>query len=164
MNKAKLAIISLALACSPLIANAESQTYLTPYIGGFDILESKDRKPMLGLEARFEDYYGIFTPKFGIYSTTETSVYTYLGFNLIFPFNNQWRLMPGFAVGYYSHNSGKNLGGPYEFRSSVELNYQMVNKHRIGLAFSHTSNAGIYSKNPGAEDLLLTYGVPFSIF
>lgn len=70
---------------------------------------------------------------------------------------------PSFAVAAYEDGGGKDLGGVIEFRTGVELSYRFPNAHRLGVAYQHLSNAGIYDRNPGAENLLLTYSIPFSI-
>ena len=64
---------------------------------------------------------------------------------------------PSFGGGYYDDGSGKKLGHSIEFRTTLEVSYQMKNKDRIGLSFGHISNANIGSKNPGVEILSLSY-------
>ena len=67
---------------------------------------------------------------------------------------------PSFGVGLYSGGSGKNLGSPVEFRSMVELGYQFDNQSRFSLGYSHISNAGITTTNPGSNILSVYYHVP----
>ena len=58
---------------------------------------------------------------------------------------------PSFGVGYYDDGSGKELGNEIQFRTNLEISYELKNDNRIGLSFSHISNANIGDKNPGVE-------------
>jgi len=69
-------------------------------------------------------------------------------------------LTPSFGVGAYDEGDGKDLGDTIEFRSQVELAYRFDNRSRVGVAFSHISNAGIGDRNPGTEILNVYYAYP----
>lgn len=66
-----------------------------------------------------------------------------------------------FAPGYY-HYGDKNvdLDYPLEFKSGVETGYEFDNKMRMGVSFSHISNASLSSHNPGTEILAINYSIP----
>tara|TARA_Y100000768_G_C23858007_1_gene624277 strand:- start:37 stop:567 length:531 start_codon:yes stop_codon:yes gene_type:complete len=68
---------------------------------------------------------------------------------------------PSFGLGYYNDGSGKKLGNEIQFRTSFEVSYELKNNNRIGLSFSHISNANLGDKNPGVEILNLSYQIPF---
>ena len=68
---------------------------------------------------------------------------------------------PSFGAGYYDDGKGKKLGNNIEFRTTLEISYEMKNKNRIGLSFSHISNANIGDKNPGVEIINLSYQIPY---
>jgi lipid A 3-O-deacylase len=72
-------------------------------------------------------------------------------------------ITPSFAPGFYSHASGIDLGYPLEFRSQLDVTYRL-DRHssRIGVSFSHTSNAQLGSHNPGTEVLMLNYSIALS--
>jgi len=70
-------------------------------------------------------------------------------------------LTPSFGVGYYDDGDGKKLGNNIEFRTTLEVSYQLKNKNRIGLSFGHISNADLGDNNPGVEILNLSYQIPF---
>jgi lipid A 3-O-deacylase len=137
--------------------------YIVPYVGIFDVFDKRN-SALAGIEVRvlglLENKYFI-APKVGAYVNAKNSIYSYIGFNLDIPLYKDVYLIPGIAVGSYFKGEGKRLGGILGFRSSIELNYKMHNRHRIGISLSHISNANIYKKNPGAEDLVITYSVPF---
>ena len=69
---------------------------------------------------------------------------------------------PSLGVGYYDDGDGKKLGNNIEFRTTLEVSYQLNNKNRIGLSFGHISNANIGDKNPGVEILSFSYQIPFN--
>ena len=48
-----------------------------------------------------------------------------------------------------------------EFRSQIELAVRLENDIRVGVSFSHISNASFGEENPGVESLALTYVIPF---
>jgi len=75
---------------------------------------------------------------------------------------SNFNFTPSFGVGYYNDGDGKKLGNDIEFRTTLELSYELANKNRIGLSFGHISNANIGDKNPGVEILSLSYHVPFN--
>ena len=64
-------------------------------------------------------------------------------------------------MGAFSKGNGKDLGHEIEFRSTLEISYQLKNKNRIGLSVGHLSNAGIGDINPGTEILSLSYQVSY---
>ena len=70
---------------------------------------------------------------------------------------------PSIGVGYYDDGKGKKLGNEIQFRTTLEISYQLENRNRIGLAFfSHISNANLGGNNPGVEILNLSYQIPFN--
>ena len=54
-------------------------------------------------------------------------------------------------TGLYSLKTGVDLGGPIEFRSGIDVAYQLENGMRLGLGWDHRSNLEIYERNPGVE-------------
>ena len=61
----------------------------------------------------------------------------------------------------YEDGDGKKLGNNLEFRTTLEISYELKNKNRIGLSIGHISNANIGDKNPGAEIISLSYQIPY---
>ena len=70
-------------------------------------------------------------------------------------------ITPSFGAGYYDDGDGKKLGNEIEFRTTLELSYQLENKNRIGISFGHISNANLGDKNPGTEILSLSFQKPY---
>ena len=67
----------------------------------------------------------------------------------------------GLGPGYFAKGHGKRLGYPLEIRSSIDLAYRFFSDKRLGLQFYHLSNASFSPKNPGVENLMLFYAIPF---
>ena len=68
---------------------------------------------------------------------------------------------PNIGVGLYDEGDGKKLGSSIEFRSGLELSYELENERRIGISISHISNASIGDKNPGTEIISISYQIPY---
>lgn len=66
-----------------------------------------------------------------------------------------WRADASFMPGFYEEGGGLDLGSSIEFRSSVALSRAVGERTRIGLAYSHISNASIAEHNPGEDSVWL---------
>ena len=118
---------------------------------GPDSYDFFDLKPFLGFETT-SDSANYFIA--GIY--LEDNIGTlFIGDSSNFIFT------PSFGAGYYDDGNGKKLGNNIEFRTTLEISYQLQNKNRIGLSFGHISNANIGDKNPGVEIISLSYQMPY---
>ena len=115
-----------------------------------------------------EDNFFYLKPFIGIETTSKSAYYIlggiYLEDNLGQLFigeKSNFNFTPSFGAGYYDDGNGKKLGNKIEFRTTLEISYEMQNKNRIGLSFSHISNANIGEKNPGVEIISLSYQIPY---
>jgi len=115
-----------------------------------------------------EDNFFYLKPFIGIEATTDSAFYflggIYLEDNLgklLIGKANKWNFTPSFGLGYYEEGNGKKLGNKLEFRTTLELSYQLKNDDRIGFSLGHISNANIGNKNPGVEIISLSYQKPF---
>ncbi len=114
------------------------------------------------------DNFFYLKPFAGIEVTSDSAYYLLGGFyledNLGKLFTGKrsgYIFTPSFGAGYYDDGDGKKLGNNLEFRTTLEVSYQLKNKNRIGLSFGHISNANIGDKNPGAEIISLSYQIPY---
>ncbi len=115
-----------------------------------------------------EDNFFYLKPFVGVESTTDSALYLlggiYLEDNLgklLIGEKNKWNFTPSFGLGYYDDGNGKKLGNKIEFRTTLEISYQLNNDDRIGFSLGHISNANIGKKNPGVEIVSLSYQKPF---
>ena len=115
-----------------------------------------------------EDNFFFLKPFFGIEYTSDSAMYFLSG---IYVEDNLGQLFegrksnlyftPSFGAGIYDDGSGKKLGNDIQFRTSLEFSYELKNKNRIGVSFSHISNANLGNKNPGVEILSISYHIPY---
>jgi hypothetical protein len=96
-------------------------------------------------------------PAAGMVAGVHGSLYAYGGFRFDFPFGRRWTFSPGWAVGLYDRSPRFDLGGPLEFRTSLELAWRLPDGIRVGVCLYHLSNGGLFARNPGSEALVLTY-------
>ena len=115
-----------------------------------------------------EDNYFYLKPFAGIEATSKSAYYIlggiYLEDNLGQLFigdRSNFIFIPSFGAGYYEDGNGNKLGSKIEFKTAFEISYEMQNKNRIGLSFSHISNANISNTNPGVEIISLSYQIPY---
>jgi len=115
-----------------------------------------------------EDNFFFLKPFFGLEYTNDSASYILTG---IYVEDNLGELLdgnkskvfftPSFGVGLYDDGSGKKLGNDIQFRTSLEVSYELNNNNRIGISFSHISNANLGDKNPGVEILSFSYHIPY---
>ena len=115
-----------------------------------------------------EDNFFFLKPFFGLEFTNDSASYFLTGIyfednlgELFEGDNSKYFFTPSFGAGIYDDGSGKKLGNDLQFRTSVEISYELKNKNRIGISFSHISNANLGDKNPGVEILSFSYHIPY---
>jgi hypothetical protein len=143
-------------------ARADDPDYLALGAGAFDAFRSSTIAGEFRAEYRSKLKWWIFKPFTGVMATSEGSFYGFGGLLLDVYLGRRLVVTPSFAAGLYVEGGGKDLGHVIEFRSQVEVAYRFEDRSRLGVSFSHISNASIASTNPGAESLMLTYSMPFS--
>ncbi len=96
----------------------------------------------------------------GFMVTSETTGYVYGGLRRDFDFGtHRWGVALSLGAGLYHQGDGRELGGPFNFRTGIELYRRFDTPSRLGLVFYHLSNAGLYEYNPGSNSLVLSYGL-----
>ncbi len=163
----------LVLLLLPVSAAAESQYRLGPpqevvaSSGVFETLKDADTFE-IGAEVRYAPRRFPWLPRFvpdlipvaGTMAGSRGILYAYGGLRIELPLADRWGISSGSALGLYEPAHGKNLGGPLEFRSHIELSYRMRDGSRVGLCLYHLSNGGLHDGNPGTESLVLNYSAP----
>ena len=159
--------VGILLAAWSLPAPAQSEfrepDFITIGAGAFDINDDMTAG-QLDIQVRLNTRLWIFRPQVGLFVTTDAAFYAWAGLSTDIYFGRRWVLTPSFSVGGFEESDGKDLGGPLEFRSAVELAYRFDDASRLGLQIGHLSNAGIYNSNPGEEFAVLTYSIPVTVF
>jgi lipid A 3-O-deacylase len=146
-------------AVAQTVKGGDDPAFLAISAGYHDVLD--DKEAFEGrLEYRHDKKIWIFKPFVGAMATHEEAAYGYAGVLVDVYLGRRWVLTPSFAPGVYRRGDGKDLGGAIEFKSQLELSYRFDNRGRLGVGFSHISNASIYDSNPGVETLFVTYAIP----
>lgn len=69
----------------------------------------------------------------------------------------------GFGAWWRGSGNDEDLGGTFQFRLSLAAAYGFDNGSRLGIRFGHISNADLHQRNPGENDLMVTYGMPLTL-
>jgi hypothetical protein len=162
-------VVLSVLMIRPAARLAAQPTAFSVAAGEHNVLRNKGDGGEVDAELRFQEYHLTFLPRFipdfipviGAMRTSKGIVYGYAGFRLDFPIAERWVTTIGFGAGNYHHGDGKKLGGPVEFRSSIELARRFGESSRLGIQLYHLSNAGLYEHNPGSESLVLDWTIGF---
>lgn len=132
----------------------EKRDQIVVAFGSFEVFDGSD------FAVSFEYRFGIddfpVHPLLGARRVPGEASYIYGGFYLDLPLSSRFVLTPSLSGGIYDEQGGKDLGGPVQFKSSIELSTRLGDRVRLGLTFDHLSNAGIYERNSGTETLSLS--------
>lgn len=147
--------------------------------GAANVLDDGEAAAMGGVEARWDLFrlplgqrHLPIEPALGLTANGDGGTYAYLSFRLDAAetlaaltggdpppaAERRWRLIGYTGVGHYrAGDEGRDLGGPIQFRSGLELSRRTGPRSRLGLSFDHLSNAGLYDSNRGSESLVLAW-------
>jgi lipid A 3-O-deacylase len=151
---------ALLLVLGSAGARAEPVTSLSISTGQYGMRREVPHALGIELQIRTPWRWSLFRPVAGLLTSSAGGAYVYSGFvaELELPLGLQ--LSPGFAPGIALVGTERDLGHPIEFRSSLELSIAAGDRLRIGLGFSHISNARLGDRNPGVEVLVLGIAYP----
>jgi hypothetical protein len=126
--------------------------------GGFAVHDEKAYGEV-GFEWRLppQGRWGL-RPFAGITWIEGDSYYTFGGLRYEADLGRGFYLAPSLALGIYEQGDSPDLGGPLEFRSSLELGYRVSDRVTLGLSYYHLSNSSLYESNGGSESLVLVAG------
>jgi lipid A 3-O-deacylase len=159
-------LIAIPLAAALLAGAAATQAaaqqadLLALGAGAYNVFQDK-KEAQFRLEYRPAfGFFDLVKPIVGAFVTDHRSVFGYAGLRADVPLGEHIMLTPEVALGYWNRGTGKDLGGPFEFKTGGEFAWRFADQSRLGLLFDHISNAGIYRRNPGVESLLIVYSLP----
>ena len=140
-------------------------TELNFFTGMFDYSDHGKRAILMGFEHQDEDLFresflGRLSPITGGLVTADNAVYLYTGvqaeYNLGF-----LTVTPSFTPGFYKEGEGKDLGYPLEFKSEVQVSFDLSKNTNLGMSYNHISNASLGDKNPGANSYVFNFLTKF---
>ena len=161
--KIKLIGISLALCLffTAFSYSEERASGINFYTGMFDFSDDGKKAGLYGIEHQNENFYkdtifGRITPVTGAMITLDSATYIYTGIEANYsvgPIN----ITPSFTPGLYRQGDGKDLGHPIEFKSEVQLSFDLSEGSNLGMSYNHVSNASLGKKNPGANSYMFNF-------
>ena len=137
------------------------ETELNFFTGMFDFSDDKQSSGLLGLQHQNEDLFrnsflGKLSPISGGFFTEKSAFYLYSGVQAEYELGFL-TITPSFAPGYYNTGGGKDLGYPLEFKSEVQMSFDLSDSSHLGMSYNHISNASLGTKNPGANSYMLNF-------
>ena len=141
--------------------NEPNETELNIFTGLFDFSDHKQKAGLVGLQHQNEELFrksflGKLSPITGGFLTENNAFYLYSGVQAEYDVGFL-TVTPSFAPGYYNYGDGKDLGHPLEFKSEVQLSFNLSETSHLGMSYNHISNASLGSKNPGANSYMFNF-------
>jgi len=139
----------------------DKQMELNLYTGMFDFSDGKQRSGLVGLQHQNDELYrksflGNLSPISGGFLTEKSAFYLYTGVQAEYEVGFL-TITPSFAPGYYNYGDGKDLGYPLEFKTEVQMSFDISDSTHLGMSYNHISNASLGSKNPGANSYIFNF-------
>tara|TARA_B100000575_G_scaffold273177_1_gene255902 strand:- start:423 stop:941 length:519 start_codon:yes stop_codon:yes gene_type:complete len=145
-----------------LIIEDNNTNQLNFFTGNFDFSDNKQKAILIGFQHQDENlkrntFLGNISPITGGFLTDNSAAYIYTGIEWNVDMGSSVTFTPSFAPGLYHEGNGKDLGHVLEFKSEVQLSYEVSDKTNFGLSYNHVSNASLGDKNPGANSYMLNF-------
>ena len=140
---------------------SSNETELNFFTGMFDFSDDKQSSGLLGLQHQNEELFrnsflGKLSPITGGFFTEKSAFYLYSGVQAEYELGFL-TITPSFAPGYYNYGNGKDLGYPLEFKSEVQMSFDLSDSSHLGISYNHISNASFGTKNPGANSYMFNF-------
>jgi hypothetical protein len=167
-------ILLFPLVCADLACAAEPGTTAFAQLGpivvhgneadnlmvGAGVFDLRDETSAAGtIEYRFGRKVFVVGPTLGLVANTDGGLFGYVGAYGELSYKKIY-LTPQIGMGGYHEGDSSDLGGVFQFRLSLDIAYRFDNGHRLGVRGGHISNGGVNDKNPGEEEVYLTYSIP----
>ena len=162
MSFKKLILFFVILfSTTQVLANEDGNQQYNFFTGHFDFSDNKQSALLVGFQHQNENLerdtlIGNISPITGGFITENSAIYIYTGF--------EWNVdmgalifTPSFTPGLYHEGNGKDLGHIIQFKSEIQLSYALSEKSKIGVSYSHISNASLGDKNPGANSYMFNF-------
>ena len=166
MGKIVLKILVVIISFSFLsFANSENaksnDTEVNLFTGMFDFSDDNQASGLVGIQHQNDELFrksflGNLSPITGAFLTEKNAVYLYTGVQAEYELGFL-TITPSFAPGYYNYGNGKDLGFPLEFKTEVQMSFDINDSTHLGMSYNHISNASLGNKNPGANSYMLNF-------
>ena len=127
----------------------------------FDFSDDGKKSTLVGMQHQNENLYkdtilGTISPVTGFLVTADTATYLYTGVQAEYNLG-KINLTPSFTPGLYGQGDGKDLGHLVEFKSELQLSFDLFKDSELGFSYNHISNASLGEKNPGANSYMFNF-------
>tara|TARA_B100000029_G_scaffold460092_1_gene490786 strand:+ start:1697 stop:2221 length:525 start_codon:yes stop_codon:yes gene_type:complete len=158
---ASLFSFSISGSADELINENNNNTELNFFTGMFDFSDGKQRSGLLGIQHQNDELFrksflGNLSPISGGFLTEKSAFYLYTGVQTEYEVG-LLTITPSFAPGYYNYGDGKDLGYPLEFKTEVQMSFDINDTTHLGMSYNHISNASLGTKNPGANSYIFNF-------
>jgi len=131
------------------------------YTGMFDFSDEGKKSTLVGIQHQNENLYrdsliGKISPVTGFLITGDSATYLYSGVQAEYNIGKM-NITPSFTPGLYGKGDGKDLGHMLEFKSEVQLSFDVLKNSELGFSYNHISNASLADKNPGANSYMFNF-------
>tara|TARA_B100000686_G_scaffold342040_1_gene420458 strand:- start:138 stop:656 length:519 start_codon:yes stop_codon:yes gene_type:complete len=131
------------------------------YSGMFDFSDDGAKSTLIGIQHQNENltrnsFLGTISPVTGFMFTADNASYVYTGVQAQYSIGKV-NIVPSFAPGLYGEGNGKDLGHIIEFKSELQLSFDLFNNSELGFSYNHISNASLGDKNPGANSYMFNF-------
>jgi len=139
----------------------ENETKLNFFTGMFDFSDHKQASGVIGLQHQNDELFrksflGNLSPISGGFLTEKNAFYVYSGVQAEYEVGFL-TITPSFAPGYYNYGDGKDLGYPLEFKTELQMSFDISETSHLGMSYNHISNASLGTKNPGANSYMFNF-------
>ena len=131
------------------------------FTGMFDFSDDGKKSTLIGVQHQNENLYresffGTISPVSGFLITGDSATYLYTGIQAQYNIGKM-NLTPSFTPGLYGQGDGKDLGHIVEFKSELQLSFDLLKDSELGFSYNHISNASLGDKNPGANSYMFNF-------
>ena len=131
------------------------------YSGMFDFSDNGKKSTLIGFQHQNENlnrdtFLGNLSPITGVLITADNSGYVYTGVQAQYKIGIL-NITPSFTPGLYHEGDGKDLGHLLEFKSEIQLSFDLSKNSELGFSYNHLSNASLGDKNPGANSYMFNF-------
>ena len=156
-----LFVIFLAFSVNAEELKNEKNTEFNVYSGMFDFSDDGKKSTLIGFQHQNENlnrdtFLGNLSPITGALITSDNAGYIYTGVQAQYKIG-LLNITPSFTPGLYHEGNGKDLGHMLEFKSEVQLSFDLSKNTELGFSYNHLSNASLGDKNPGANSYMFNF-------
>ena len=131
------------------------------FSGIFDFSDDGKKSEIIGVQHQNDNLFrnsfiGKIKPITGFMITSDSASYLYTGIQAEYDLG-KLNITPSFTPGLYNEGDGKDLGHLVEFKSELQLSFDISDSSELGFSYNHLSNASLGEKNPGANSYMFNF-------